>query len=181
MTILPAGTFRVADYRKAIPLAVKLAVVIRQKAADEFGVAFTDADVGKIQFDHDPALTNRPYDTKAGDFIPPQHDPESIVAKREGRHLEKTTGRKEGAERTVTTRGSDIGERARIRKIQNTAKVHNFKMAAKIHGERAAARLYPEVERLQRRQQFKRKMRSRGFDKGKRPMRSRNNLRRTKS
>lgn len=179
MTILPAGSFRVSDYRKAIPLAVKLAVVIRQKAADEHGVPFTDTDVGKIDFDHDPALANRDYDTGARDFIPPQHDPEKIVAKRKAKHLEKTTGRKEGAERTVTTRGSDIGERARARNIRDSERLHHAALAAKTGNHTRAAQLRAEVETRGRLTQ-KRKLQSRGFSKGKRPLRSRNNLRRQK-
>jgi hypothetical protein len=173
--ILKAGTFRTSDYRKAIPRRVELAVLIRQKCKADDGVLFKEHDA--IEFDHDPSLDKRDFDTVADDFIPPQHDPAKIVARRKGKHLEKTTGRKEGAEKTVTTRGSDIGERARARKIGNRAKVHNFKMAAKTIGADEAAKLYPEVERLQRRRRG-RKLQGRGFGPGHRPLRSNNTLRR---
>ena len=95
--ILKAGTFRVRDYRKPIPARVKQAVIARE-----------------FDFDHDPALVRRDYDTGAGDFIPPQNDPRHIIARRKAEHLEKTIGRKQGAERTVSTRGSDVGEAAAI-------------------------------------------------------------------
>lgn len=180
MTILAAGTFVVATYRKSIPLAIKLAVIVRQKACDDHGVPFTDADVGSVEFDHDPALANRPYDTGAGDFIPPQHDPVHIVARRKAAHLQKTTGRKEGAERTVTTRDSDVGERARARNIRDSERLHHAALAAKVGNHSRAALLRSQVERPSRLSTQKRKLQSRGFSKGKRPMRSRNNLRRTK-
>lgn len=119
MAILPAGSFIVAERRKAIPVAVKLAVMARQRGCSTDGVPFTveDAMTGNIQFDHNLALDYRPFDTGAGDFIPPQNDPASIFATRKAQHLQKTTGRKEGATHTVTTRGSDVGEAARIRSI----------------------------------------------------------------
>lgn len=114
MTILPAGTFRVSDYRKPIPEKVKRAVIAR------------DHD-----FDHRPPLCDRDYDTEAGDFIPPQHDPNYIFPTTKGRHKELTTGRREGAEKTVTTRGSDVGERARTRDIRTDELLHKAKLASK--------------------------------------------------
>jgi hypothetical protein len=174
MTTLPAGSFRVSDYRKPIPRRVELAVLIRQECKDPAGVPFKQDDA--IQFDHRPPLESRPYDTEAGDFIPPQHDSAHIDAQRKGKHLEKTTGRKEGAERTVTTRGSDAGNRKLDRKVRHAQAVHNYKLAVKVHGQTEAARQYPEVARLIARRA--RRIENRGFVKGHRPLRSRNDLRR---
>src|SRR3990167_7519944 len=100
MTLLAPGSFRVSDRRKTIPAAVERAVRKR------------------YQLDHDPALVKRPYDTEACDFIPPQHDPATIFLKEIPAHGEKTYGRKAGAERTVTTRGSDVGDRKLERNIR---------------------------------------------------------------
>lgn len=138
--ILEPGTFRVAEYRKPIPCAVKVQVhidawvkLIEQlmngllRPADI--TLFRDASA--IQYDHDPALTNRPYDTEAGDFIPRQHDPKHIVARGIREHLEKTTGRKHDAEKTVTTRGSDLGERSRTQDIKASEAVHRARIAVK--------------------------------------------------
>lgn len=180
MAILPAGSFRVRDYRKDIPLSVKLAVIIRQKSCDVDGTPFEETDVGKINFDHRPALEARPYDTGARDFIPPQFDPVHIFAIRKAKHDERTFGRKEGAEKTVTTRGSDVGERARARKIRDTERLHQAAMAVKIGNHTHAAQLRGALEKTSRLTQ-KRKLQSRGFRAGKRPMRSRNNLGRKRS
>lgn len=133
--ILEAGTFNVAEYRKAIPVAVRLQALlnwIAKHGAAAFispdGVACNAAD---IQFDHDAALTNRPYDTVAQDFIPPQNDPNHIFPVRKFKHLEKTTGRKADAAVTVTTRGSDVGERARTSDIRASQAIHKARIALK--------------------------------------------------
>lgn len=146
MAILPAGTFKTSDYRKAIPAAIEREVRKR------------------YELDHDPALTNRDYDTAAGDFIPPQHDPRKIFLREKPEHDEKTFGRKAGAAKTVTTRGSDVGERARTRKIQRSQAEHNARMNARLE------------DRAIERKQLKRKISSRGFVKAHRPLRSRNDL-----
>jgi hypothetical protein len=156
--VLKAGTFRVRDYRKPIPAKVKLAVIARE-----------------FDFDHDPALLHRDYDTEAGDFIPPQNNPKHIIARRKTEHLEKTIGRKEGAARTVSTRGSDVGEAARSRKIEArelvarasaASKAGRYKEAAEIL---AGARHNRNVQKLLKRR--KRKIPSRPFPKQHRPLR----------
>lgn len=128
MTILPPGTFKVSDYRKPITDKVKREVLKR------------------YQFDHDPALANRPYDTEAGDFIPPQLAPEHIFIKRKAEHAEKTFGRKEGAAKTVTTRGSDVGEAARGRAIRDRERAHYADLARKAGDEAGAAAIMKSAE-----------------------------------
>lgn len=148
MTILRAGTFDVKEYRAAIPVAVKLAVLIRQNGRAPDGMPFTveDALQGRIQFDHDPALSARDFDTFAHDFIPPQLEVDNIVARRKGEHLQKTTGRREGADKTVTSRGSDIGEMHRTADIQDTETIHQAAMASKAGDYRLAARILASVK-----------------------------------
>src|SRR5215472_2403722 len=101
MTILPAGSFKVSDYRKAIPRWVKLQVVLDRvskirndlqrellKRPDPAGaieqvfvaLRALPVEARKLRFDHRPALLDRPYDLVAGDFIPPQNDPKHIEA-----------------------------------------------------------------------------------------------------
>ena len=128
MTILAPGTFRVRDYRKPIPAAVEKTVRKR------------------YELDHDPALTNRPYDTKAGDFIPPQHDPDFIFLREAASHDEKTFGRKAGAAKTVTTRGSDVGERARTKDIRESQTEHHRRMQAKLTGAPAPRTERPKMQ-----------------------------------
>lgn len=131
--ILEPGTFKVAEYRKAIPAAVKVQVILNYVASkiggDESLVPSWSAN--DIEFDHCPALCDRPYDTMSGDFIPPQNDPVYIIAKQAAVHDEKTFGRKAGAAVTVTTRGSDVGERARTSDIRARQAVHNARLALK--------------------------------------------------
>lgn len=180
MPILEPGNFNVADYRKNIPVWVKLAVMIRQRAGSTDGNPFQVGDASTIQFDHDPALTNRPYDTGARDFVPPQNDPAHIYAKRKGQHLEKTTGRKEGAERTVTTRGSDVGEAARTIAISDSEAIHQAKIASKNGDYKAVTEILSTVKR-KRRLIPKKKIQSRGFSPEKRPMKGGNAFQRWNS
>lgn len=134
--ILDPGTFDVKLYRKNIPVAVKIACLLRYfRKFLELGPGvvrdLTGVPANQIQFDHRPPLCDRPYDTEAGDFIPPQWDPSKIEPVVKGAHDERTFGRKEGAEKTVTTRGSDVGERARSSDIRATKAVHDARLALK--------------------------------------------------
>lgn len=158
MTILRAGTFNVRDRRRDIPLVVKLAVMIRQRTRAPDGTLFLEEEASTIQFDHDPALVTRDYDTAVGDFIPPQHDPAKIVARRRGNHGEKTFGRKEGAERTVTTRGSDVGEAPRTRDLRDSHQQHRATMAAKSCGAPVSRKpsRWPRGRKLQSRNNLRR-------------------------
>lgn len=153
MTILAPGTFKVSDYRKSMPTRTKLAAVARDH-----------------EYDHDPALANRPYDTEAGDFIPPQNDPDFIVIRRRADHDEKTFGRKAGAAKTVSTRGSDVGEAARSKDIRTTEAVHRAKQASKAGRYQEAAEILagaPRQSRLSKPPSKwpKRKLQSRGFER----------------
>lgn len=140
--ILEPGKFRVSDYRKAIPTAVKLQVVINQfhrrlvSTGEDEGLTTMPAtiepiDARRLRFDHRPPLEVRPYDTEVGDFIPPQNDPQYIDAITIEEHDFRTFGRKPGAEKTVTTRGSDTGEAARVRGIKESEQRHQAIVAAK--------------------------------------------------
>jgi len=113
VTILAPGTFRVSDFRKDIPERTKRAVLKRYR------------------FDHRPPLQDRPYDTEIGDFIPPQHDPDCIFVETAAKHDELTFGRKEGAERTATTAGSDANRRSKERGIRDRLAEFNARMSAK--------------------------------------------------
>jgi hypothetical protein len=165
-TILLAGTFKVAKYRKAIPCAIKIQVLldqVRDGLIDRYTCPSWKAD--GLQFDHRPPLCERDYDTKDGDFIPRQNDPDYIAVESIATHLEKTTGRKAGATRTVTTRGSDIGNRARDRGLRASQlrvdALHVFKSGR--HREAAAMRR--QADEIQKAPKFKRKIPSRPFER----------------
>ena len=158
--ILEAGSFRVSDYRKAIPDWVKIVCAIRalqQKFEDRLNGKPSDwpcagpsdqlvAWVRSLRYDHRPPLQDRPYDTEAGDFIPPQNDPDYIEAINSKVHDYRTFGQKPDAEKVVTTRGSDIGEAARVRDIRHTQVLHEVKMAVK-RGDPAAIARILQVEK----------------------------------
>ena len=136
--ILEAGTFRVKDYRRPMPLWVKLQALYNA-AIDE--ALPRKLDVRELQFDHDPALLARPYNAETQDFEPPQNDPDFIVPRLRKDHAEKTFGRKADAERTVTTRGSDVGEATHIKHVRKTHDLHELKLAAKSGDPAALAHL----------------------------------------
>lgn len=180
MTILAAGTFRVSDYRKAIPVLVKIICAIRAHDAEDRAIwppereALREAQaqwVRSLRFDHRPPLEDRPYDTVRGDFIPPQNDPDFIEAINDRAHDERTFGRKADAEKIVTTRGSDVGEAARTRKIRDSETIHQAKLLRRV--DPAAARRLLGTVRQKTRLRPKRKIANRGFDKRHRPMRGR--------
>lgn len=152
--ILPPGSFKVSDYRKSIPNKVKLAVIARD-----------------YDFDHRPPLCERPYDTEAGDFIPPQNDPNFIFATPRAEHDQLTFGRKPGAAKTVTTRGSDVGERARTRDIQASEAIHKARLASKAGNYEVAAMILASA----RPKKPKRKIPSRPFPNQRRSFRAKAN------
>jgi len=138
MTVLAPGTFRVSDYRKPIPERVKRAAVAwtaRSIALGDgdiegrlttFARAVSDSSYGKIQFDHRPPLQDRPYDTEARDFIPPQNDPEHIDAVLDTEHLARTVGAPGRTER------GDADRRARVRSLANKTEDARARAAAKV-------------------------------------------------
>lgn len=96
-----------------------------------------------VQLDHDPALILRPYNPRikkvAARYTPNANDPAALKYSRKADHQEKTTGRKPGALRTVTTKGSDIWVKTKFDRLEGRTK-----------------------------KRLKQKIRSRGFQKGKR-------------
>lgn len=73
--------------------------------------------------------------------------------------------------------GSDANKRAKVRHARHAARMRKYKRAMLEYGEVYARMMFPEVARFMSR---RRKIKSRGFVKAHRPMRSRNNLRRAK-
>jgi len=163
--ILEPGAFNVNEYRKAIPTWVKLQTLLRAALFDR--VYWSNVDARDIQFDHDPSLVSRPYDTEIEDFVPAQNDPNFIIPMLKADHLHKTTGRNPGAERTITVRGSDIGEAVHVKKVRSTQQLHELKIATKNGDPEALAKLL-NVEKKKR---PKGKIPSRPFPKHQRSMR----------
>lgn len=127
--------------RPYIPLRVRVAVAMRQckrigsPTAGARAVAATmdswemqlrvllpALGFEKPQLDHDPALILRPFNKKTGKYTPPANDPDYLVYREKAEHQQKTTGRKPGALRTVTTKGSDIGLKSKFARLEGRTK-----------------------------------------------------------
>lgn len=91
--------------------------------------------------DHDPALILRPYNPRIKDvasrYTPHAHDPDALVYREKTDHQQKTTGRKPGAERTITTKGSDVGLAAKFRRLENPSPKRKQKIASRGFQKRA--------------------------------------------
>lgn len=76
--------------------------------------------------DHDPALVLRTYNPRIKDiasrYAPHAHDPDYLVYLAKADHQQKTTGRRPGAERTVTTKGSDIWVKTKFARLARKPK-----------------------------------------------------------
>ena len=77
---------------------------------------------GSTHFDHRPPLEQRKINRQKTDFIPPQDDPQFLEAIDVPCHQFRTTGRKPGAEKTVTTLGSDVHVAAKFRRMSKPKK-----------------------------------------------------------
>jgi hypothetical protein len=76
--------------------------------------------------DHDPALILRDYDPTVSDvaarYTPHAHDPNHLIYREKADHDRKTFGRTPGAERTVTTKGSDIWLKSKFNRLEGRTK-----------------------------------------------------------
>jgi hypothetical protein len=134
--------------RRAIPVSVKLTVALR-------ALGLTEAD---IDWSHEPALGLRAINDAGTDYIPPQHDPAFIFIRPRADH-DRITFKDNG-----TGRG-DLSGIAHVKRIRRREADHLAVIAAKLLGGEPPV----PVRR-------KRKIASRGFAKGHRPVRSRNDL-----
>lgn len=80
----------------------------------------------KPELHHSPALILRPYHPQRKDiaarYEPNANDPDSLVYLDAPDHQQRTTGRKPGAERTITTKGSDIGLKSKFARLEGRVK-----------------------------------------------------------
>jgi len=120
----------------------------KQKLASVLGLMFDTP-----QLDHDPALVLREFNPRTGKYTPDANDPAYLIYREKDEHLQKTTGRKPGAARTITTKGSDIGLRNKFRKLER-AQINTSDIPE------TSARWFKKA-----------KIKSRGFDKQKRTFR----------
>lgn len=74
------------------------------------------------ELDHTPALILRKFNERTGKYTPDANDPLFLAYLSPEDHQQKTTGRKPGAERTVTTKGSDIGIKTKFARLERKAR-----------------------------------------------------------
>ena len=111
-------------FRKAIPVTVKLRVVIRQDSK----CSSCGERLGKLddtEFDHIPAVQLRCWDPEAKDTVPPSNDETHIFAKHVDCHAAKTFGSK------ASKRGADVTEIARTKRIAKDTEDFRRRMLAK--------------------------------------------------
>jgi hypothetical protein len=125
--------------RPYIPLAVRVQVAERQLGKEysepfpargrggalmNFRLQWLLLALGIIdpQLDHDPALILREFNPRTGKYKPDANDPEFLVYREKSDHLHKTTGRKPGAAKTVTTKGSDIWLKSKFDRLEGRTK-----------------------------------------------------------
>lgn len=107
--------------RKTIQRRVKNIVLAKQNnCCSGCGIAFVEGN--RVEFDHRPAIIMRAVNVEGTDYFPPQLDPDFIDALHKACHLRRTVGRLLGAEKTVTTKGSDAWLAAKFRKIEGKNK-----------------------------------------------------------
>ena len=80
-----------------------------------------------LQLDHDPALILRKFHVdrrkpEAAWFTPNANDPDHLVYRVIGDHGHKTTGRRPGALKTVSIKGSDLGLRVKFDRLEGRTK-----------------------------------------------------------
>lgn len=118
--------------RKYIPVAVRLQVATLQlKACEPFWnyIVFADAEGesctrrlrralnflfedDKVELHHRPALVNRPWNKRAGDYDPPANDPDHLVYLRK-----ETEHRIETFVRGVRGQRSDVSQRRYLKRV----------------------------------------------------------------
>lgn len=77
-------------YRPAIPMKVKLEVVLRQDGRCGCGCLERLDTIANTEFDHCPPLALREYDEETRIYTPDANDPTKIVARVKVHHRDKT-------------------------------------------------------------------------------------------
>lgn len=114
---------RAKDFRKAIPIGVKLHAVLLM-------LGFTEDEIaGGIEWHHAPALALRLVDAETGELRPHPNDPRHIVPLRKADHRVQTFGN--GA----TTAGSDIGRAAKLKRLEKMNAAYREIILRKTAGE----------------------------------------------
>jgi hypothetical protein len=110
--------------RPAIPVAVKLAAMLRRYPSPPLSVLCQPSDSAKLvamfavygrhHFHHAPGVWERKFDTEKNDTIPSVNDPEFIIAVTPEEHDAIENG--PGGTKRITSAGSAANRRGKIRR-----------------------------------------------------------------
>ncbi len=151
------------EHRLYIPVGVKLHAALLMLGFSEDEIA------GGIQWNHKPALALRVVDPETGQLDPHPNDPRYLEPLRTADHLQVTTGRRPGAERTATTAGSDIGNAAKVKRLERARQQREANADDEIDRAARVDRGGDDMKRVRRSRWPKgQKIRSRGFQQNRR-------------
>ena len=83
------------------------------------------------ELDHDPALVLRRRNKHTGRYVPAHDDPRYLIYRGRDDHLHKTTGRQPGAERTITSKGSDLWLAKKFRKLASLSSARKSRICSR--------------------------------------------------
>jgi hypothetical protein len=110
-----------SGWRKPIPTAVKLQVIVNQRGVAPDGTPLDAINVG-ICFDHRPPIHERPYDAAADEVTPACNDPAFIIATPAPAH------------RTIT--GQDNSRMARTDRLRSGETEFQERLSRKVTGQK---------------------------------------------
>lgn len=112
---------------------------------------------GKVNYDHRPPVSERPFDTETNDTIPPANDPDAIEPILEDEHDKRTNG--PGGEKRITTAGSDANNRAKRRALTKAQEEFRRKVLERPCGQkRERSGNFPKGRKIQSRGFQRRRM-----------------------
>jgi hypothetical protein len=119
---------RQVEARARVPLSIEALSLARQLRAllASLRSLWGLPDDAVLPLDHNPALILRKYNPRVHDvaarYTPHAHDPAALQYRSDADHDFKTFGRKPGAAKTVTTKGSDIWLKSKFNRLEGKTK-----------------------------------------------------------
>lgn len=109
---------------------------MRSRLASLLGRMSEVVGVAKFELDHFPALILRDFKVdrrkpQAAWYSPSANDPDFLLYRPQQDHQQKTTGRKPGALRTVTSKGSDIGLKTKFARLERKSTKRTAKIPSR--------------------------------------------------
>lgn len=113
---------QLAGFNIAIMRPKKMSLTVFHETVQLPALQMAMGTTEPLEWEHEPALglrAKRTMEDGSVVYSPGENDHRYINFKIASAHRQKTTGRKPGAAKTVTTKGSDIGLMKKFRKLEN--------------------------------------------------------------